>query len=399
MRCQTRKGRVLSAKLAHMNFLTPRSAAGKLTFLLALFAPLSSNAQDPARRSIEVHPDHTITFSYKDSSATKVTLALDGVAKPIPMEKDATGVWTVTTQPLTPEIYGYHFEADGEKRLDPLNPHFTINLVNVSNLVTVPGDTPQPWDDTNVPHGTMHHHFYATATVLGLPDNQSAYFVYTPPGYDEKAKKPYPVLYLLHGWSDSDTGWIAVGRANFIFDNLLAQGKIKPMVVVMPLGYGDLSFVSNHGVWDDPAAIDHNTDLFTKALLSEVLPRVESEYRVSKDRNDRAIAGLSMGGLESLQIGLTHTGQFAWIGGFSSAVKHLDYEKVLSSADPKSANLRLLWIACGTEDSLIEPNRKLVDFLKTKDMPVTQIETPGLHTWMVWRDNLIHFAPLLFQPK
>jgi enterochelin esterase-like enzyme len=397
MRRQPRNHRRLSAKLAHMNLLAPRTAC-KFTLLLALSEPLFLGAQEPGRlRSTEVHPDHTVTFSYKDATATKVTLALDGVAKPIPMEKDATGVWTVTSQPLTPEIYGYHFEADGDKRFDPNNPHFTINLLNVSNLITVPGDMPQPWDDTNVPHGTMHHHFYTTATVLGLPDNQSAYFVYTPPGYDEKAKKAYPVLYLLHGWSDSDTGWIAVGRANFIFDNLLAQGKIKPMVVVMPLGYGDLSFVSNHGVWDDPATIDHNTDLFTKALLAEVLPRVEAEYRVSRERNDRAITGLSMGGLESLQIGLTHTGQFAWIGGFSSAVQKLDYEKVLSSLDPKSANLRLLWIACGTEDSLIKPNRQLVDFLKTRDMPVTQIETPGLHTWMVWRDNLIHFTPLLFQ--
>jgi enterochelin esterase-like enzyme len=382
-----------------MNPLAPRTAC-KFALVLALSVAFSLAAQEPERlRTTEVHPDHTVTFSYKDAAATKVTLALDGVAKPILMEKDATGIWTVTTRPLTPEIYGYHFEADGDKRFDPNNPHFTINLVNASNLITVPGDTPQPWDDTNVPHGTMHHHFYTTATVLGLPDNQSAYFVYTPPGYDEKAKKPYPVLYLLHGWSDSDAGWSAVGRANLIFDNLLAQGKIKPMVVVMPLGYGDISFIHTHDVWDDSATIDHNTDLFAKALLTEVLPRVEAEYRVSRDRNDRAITGLSMGGLESLQIGLTHTGQFAWIGGFSSAVRNLDYEKVLSSLDPKSANLRLLWIACGTEDDLIKPNRNLVDFLKTKDMPVTQIETPGLHTWMVWRDNLIHFTPLLFQQK
>ncbi len=383
-----------------MNFPIPRAAVSKLTLLLALSAPLSLPAQEPTRlRSTEVHADHTVTFSYKDVAATKVTLALDGVPKPIPMEKDASGVWTVTTQPLTPEIYGYHFEADGDKRFDPNNPHFTLNLVNASNLITVPGDTPQPWEDTNVPHGTLHHHIYNTSTVLGLPDNQSAYFVYTPPGYDEKAKKPYPVLYLLHGWSDSDAGWSAVGRANLIFDNLLAQGKIKPMVVVMPLGYGDISFIHTHDVWEVPAAIDHNTDLFSKVLLTEVLPRVESEYRVSKDRNDRAIAGLSMGGLESLQIGLTHTGQFAWIGGFSSAVHQLDFEKALSPLDPKSANLHLLWIACGTEDSLIKPNRKLVDFLKARDMPVTQIETPGLHTWMVWRDNLIHFTPLLFQQK
>lgn len=126
---------------------------------------------------------------------------------------------------------------------------------------------------------------------------------------------------------------------------------------------------------------------------------MEAEYRVSTDRNERAIVGLSMGGLESLEIGLTHTGQFAWVGGFSSAVHNLDYTQSLASLDPKTADLRLLWIACGTEDHLITANRKLVDFLKTKDMPVTQIETPGMHTWMVWRDNLVHFAPLLFQAK
>jgi enterochelin esterase family protein len=308
-------------------------------------------------------------------------------------------VWTVTTQPLTPEIYGYHFEADGDTRLDPRNPHTTINLINISNMLTVPGDTPQPWEITDVPHGTLNHYVYTSATVLGLPANQSAYYVYTPPGYDAKAKKPYPVLYLLHGWSDNEMGWPAVGRANLILDNLLAAGKIKPMVVVMPLGYGDIEFVRGHNVWDDPATIDHNTNLFTQALLTEVLPRVEAEYHVSKDRNDRAIAGLSMGGLESLQIGLTHTGQFAWIGGFSSAVHNLNYTQQLASLDPKAANLRLLWIACGTEDHLIEPNRKFIAFLKSKDMPVTQIETPGLHTWLVWRDNLTHFAPLLFQDK
>ena len=399
MRCPSRSNRKLSAKLAHMNLLALRTGC-KFTLLFALVASFPLLAQTSMRfHSTVVHPDRTITFSYKDAAATKVTLGLEGIDKPIPMERSETGMWTITTEPLPPEIYSYHFEADGDRRLDPNNPRTTINLVSISNVVTVPGDTPQPWEDANVPHGTLHRHIYTTSTVLGLPDNQSAYFVYTPPGYDEKAKKPYPVFYLLHGWSDSDSGWSAVGHANLILDNLLAAGKIKPMVVVMPLGYGDLAFIRDHGVWDDPAVVDHNTDLFTKALLTEVLPRVESEYRVSKDRNDRAIAGLSMGGLESLEIGLTHTGQFAWVGGFSSAVHNLDYSRALASLDPKTANLRLLWIACGTEDSLIDPNRKLVDFLKTKQMPVTQIETPGLHTWLVWRDNLIHFTPLLFQGK
>src|SRR3981081_3054624 len=228
MRCRPRRDLRLSAKLAHMNLLAPCTVC-KFTLLLALSAPLSLAVQAPAHfRSTEIHPDRSVTFSYKDAAATKVTLALDGVAKPIPMEKDATGVWTATTQPLTPEIYGYHFEADGDRRLDPANPRTTINLVSIGNLMTVPGDTPQPWEDINIPHVTLHRHFYTTSTVLGLPENQSAYFVYTPPGYDEKAKKPYPVLYLLHGWSDSDAGWSAVGKANLIFDNLLAPGRLKP---------------------------------------------------------------------------------------------------------------------------------------------------------------------------
>ena len=335
-----------------------------------------------------------------NDAATKVLLGLEGVAKPIPMAKDAAGIWSVTTGPLAPEIYGYHYEVDGQPRLDLANVRVTPNLVNLANLLTVPGDTPQLWDATNVPHGTLHHHNYTTATVAGVTDHQSDYFVYTPPGYDPKAKTPYPVLYLLHGWSDGAVGWSAMGQANFIFDNLLAKGKIKPMVVIMPLGYGDMSFLDRWSVWQEPPTIDHNTNLFSKALLTEVMPQVEAEYNISRKREDRAIVGLSMGGLESLSVGLSHSDKFAWVGGFSSAIHKLNVEEgPLATLDPKTSNLRLLWVACGTEDGLIDANRKFVAYLKSKDMPVTQIETPGMHTWMVWRDNLIHFAPLLFQNK
>jgi len=379
---------------------TSRRFARGLALFSSITAPLFLSAQAiKPFSSFEVHPDRTVTFAYKDVAATKVELVVGGLPEKLPMRKDDAGIWKATTPSLAPEIYGYHFEANGDFRLDPANPDTTINLVDISNELTVPGDTPQLWEPTNVPHGILHHHIYTTDTVLGLAKNQSRYYVYTPPGYDPKAPRPYPVLYLLHGWSDSDSGWTAVGRADLIFDNLLAQGRIKPMVVVMPLGYGDMSFIHQFHVWEDPAAIDRNTDLFTRALLTEVLPRVESDYHVSKNRDDRGIAGLSMGGLESLEIGLAHPDLFAWVGGFSSAVHNLEYTQKLATLDPKAENLRLLWVSCGTEDSLIEPNRKFVDFLKAKNMPVQQIETPGYHTWMVWRDNLIHFAPLLFQQK
>lgn len=349
--------------------------------------------------STEVNPDHTVTFRYQDPTATKAELSLEGAGPNIPMQKDAEGIWTATSMPLAPQIYGYHFQVDGQPRLDTHNTRLTTNLLNLSNMADVPGDAPEPWEPQNIPHGEVHHHLYTTSVVLGLPQHQSDFYVYTPPGYDAKAKHNYPVLYLLHGYSDRADGWSAVGQANLILDSLLAQGKIKPMIVVMPLGYGNMEFVlGGHNSWSTPAAVTENTDLFSKALLTEVLPRVESQYHASKKREDRAIAGLSMGGLESLSTGLNNTDKFAYIVGLSSAAASVDQAR-LANLNPKSANLKLLWIACGTEDRLLEPNRQLITFLKSKDMPVTAIETPGMHTWMVWRDNLVHFTPLLFQAK
>ncbi|HEY0163561.1 MAG TPA: alpha/beta hydrolase-fold protein, partial [Edaphobacter sp.] len=364
-------------------------------------APSLAFAQAPVPpvRSVEVNPDHTITFRLREPAATKVEVGVDVLGPALAMQKDDAGVWSVTTPVMQPEIYAYHFAVDGANRVDATNPRIAPNLVGISNLIEVPGDAPEMWDATNVPHGVVHHHTYNTAVVVGRENNQSDYYVYTPPSYDAKAKKPYPVLYLLHGWSDDASGWTSVGQAHLILDNLLAQGKIKPMVVVMPLGYGDMAFVHDHGVWNQPETVEHNVSLFEKALLTEVLPQVEATYKVSRKREDRAIAGLSMGGLESLRIGLSHTDQFAWVGGFSSAVHSLDSLEAIKGLDPKAANLKTLWIACGVDDALITPNRSFIDFLKSKNMPVTQIETPGRHTWSVWRDNLIHFTPLLFVEK
>ncbi len=380
-------------------------SASALAALTLLMTPFVSFAQDfPAHfDSAIVNPDHTITFKYLDPTATTVSLALDGTPDPQPMTKGADNVWTATTPAKSPQIYGYHFKVDGASgaegfdRLDPKNPQVTTNLLSLSNMLTVPGDTPQPWEPQNIPHGEVHHHLYTTSIVTGLAQNQSDYFVYTPPGYDPKSKKDYPVLYLLHGFSDDASGWTAVGKANLILDALIAQGRAKPMLVVMTLGYGQMSFVRNGGgSWHTPEIVASNTSGFQQALLTEVLPRVESEYRVSKKRDDRAIAGLSMGGLEALSVGLNNTDKFAYVVGLSSAAASIDRAK-LATINPKSANLKLLWIACGTEDHLLEPNRDFITFLKSKNMPVTVIETPGMHTWMVWRDNLTHFAPLLFQ--
>ena len=371
--------------------------------LLILMAALGAGARAqvlPSFPSVTVHPDRTITFRYRDPGATAVLCSVENVPKSLEMKKGADGVWTATSVSLPPGIYRYHFEINGISFLDPANPWISNSQMRPANMLEIPGDGPQLWDATDVAHGDIHHHIYTTHIVLGLDsqNNQSDYWVYTPPHYDPS--KPYPVLYLLHGWTDNAYGWLYNGRANYILDNLLAQGRIKPMIVVMPLGYGDLAFIhSKIDVWHDAPSIDHNTALYTRALLTEVMPRVEAEYNISKDRHDHAIAGLSMGGLEAVTIGLAHSDYFGSVIGLSAAVQQLDFAKQFANLDPKTANLDLLWIACGTGDGLIQPNRRLVAFLQERNMPVTPIETPGMHTWLVWRDNLIHFAPLLFQSR
>jgi enterochelin esterase family protein len=257
-----------------------------------------------------------------------------------------------------------------------------------------------PWELTGIPHGAVTHRFLTTHIARNLPEDQEPYIVYTPPGYDARKKGGYPVLYLLHGFSDMADGWTTVGKANLIMDSMLASGKVVPMVVVMPMGYGDFDFVTSGGsAWRDPAKVDENVSLYSQMLEDEVMPAVEREYNIGHGRKNHAIAGLSMGGLESLTIGLQHTDQFAWVGGFSSAVMDRHYDEHFPGITGKKANLRLLWVACGTSDSahLFQPNLDFIAWAKARGLPVTAIETPGQHTWLVWRDNLLHFAPLLFR--
>jgi len=309
------------------------------------------------------------------------------------MEKDDRGVWSLTTAPLEPDFYGYWFAADGVGGLiDPVNPAVKPNLLNWQSVVHVPGPSSLPWEVNDVPHGVIHHHFYKS----GIVGDQRDFYVYTPPLYNPRAKPGYPVLYLLHGFSDDATGWTAVGRANVIFDNLIAQGKVKPMLVVMPLGYGAPEIVSQ-GFHDD-ALRQRNYAKFTQALLTEVIPQVESTYHVIRNRNSRAIAGLSMGGAESLLTGLNHLDEFAWIGAFSSGGLQEDFSVQFPALDANAnRQLRLLWVACGVDDSLIGINRKFREWLKSKGVNHADIETPGVHSWMVWRRNLANFAPLLFR--
>jgi enterochelin esterase-like enzyme len=344
--------------------------------------------------SPEVHADSSVTFRFRAPNAAEVKLALEG-ADPVSMQKDDRGVWTVTTAPLSPDYYGYSFVADEVRLIDPENPLLTPNLLATENAVHVPGPLSLLWELNDVPHGEIHHHFYKS-TVAG---DERDYYVYTPPGYDPAQKKTYPVLYLLHGFSDDASGWTTVGRAHVILDNLIAQGKAKSMIVVMPLGYGTMEVVRlGWNAWDQPELRDRNFTKFSEALLTETMPRVEGEYRITKDREARAIAGLSMGGSESLLTGLNNLDKFSWIGAFSSGGIPEDFQKDFPDLDAKAnQRIHLLWIACGDGDPLITVNRNMREWLKTRNVKVVEIETPGMHTWRVWRRNLAEFAPLLFQ--
>jgi enterochelin esterase-like enzyme len=379
-------------------------ALRSLTLSALVVASLTiASAQAPAsHHSPVVNPDGSVTFSLLAPTATSVEVHTDAALKPLSLTKGDDGFWTFTTQPLPPSWYGYNFTLNGKVDiLDPLDSHVRENYVGLSSEFLVPGTPAAPWENIDIPHGRVDQYHYTTHTALNMPQNQSGYVVYLPPNYDAKKKGGYPVLYLLHGWSDNETGWTRVGRANFIMDTLIDSGKAVPMIVVMPLGYGDLTFVTDHGVWNKTDTVDHNTSLYEQTLLTEVMPAVEHNYNVAAGRNNRAVAGLSMGGLESLSLGLHNPDKFAYVIGLSSALKQTPFDTNFSAiAAPgaaKKADYRLLWVACGTDDALITPNRAFVAWAKTKGLPITPIETPGAHTWVVWRDNLIHFAPLLFR--
>ncbi|HZM11468.1 MAG TPA: alpha/beta hydrolase-fold protein [Candidatus Limnocylindrales bacterium] len=369
-----------------------------LVLALLTVGAVAIHAQTPpVVQSPEVQADGRVTFRFFDPGAKEVQLNFEGAPKLLPMTRDDSGLWSITLGPLDPDLYGYIFIADGVYLLDPNNSSLKPNLLQPQNVVEVSGPTPQLWDVAEVPHGVIHHHFFKSKVV----GDQRDFYVYTPPGFDPKAKTKYPVFYLLHGFSDSADGWTAVGKANVILDNLIAQSKVKPMIVVMPLGYGTPEMIKlKQAAWNHPDVRQQNFDGFRKSLLTEVMPMVEGAYPVSTKREDRAIAGLSMGGSESLLTGLNNIDKFAYVGSFSAGGLSDDYEPAFPTLDAKQASqLRTLWIACGTSDRLNDDNRKFKAWLKSKDIAFTDIETPGAHTWMVWRRNLINFAPLLFTSK
>jgi enterochelin esterase-like enzyme len=369
-----------------------------IAIMLAAVGPTATFGQGTPLVSPEVHKDGTATFRLLRPGAHDVEVPLAGLETPLKMTQAQGGIWSVTSAPLVSGTYWYSYLVDGKAELDPVNQDVVPNYSYLNSVVRVPGASHDLWERADVPHGEVHHHFYESKIAKGLPDARSEYYVYTPPGYEAHPSETYPTLYLLHGMSQGAIYWIAMGGANFVLDSLIAQGKAKPMVVVTPLGYGDLSLIGK-GISEDGfgRAFNASNALFGEVLLKEIVPRVEAEYRVVKTRDGKAIAGLSMGGSQSLEIGLDLTGkdgmgEFAWIGGFSAAAQFVPRPAVSG----QTSQLRLLWISCGTGDPLLEPNRKLIQELQAKGYYVKAVETPGAHIWPVWQRNLVDFAQLLF---
>jgi enterochelin esterase-like enzyme len=359
------------------------------TWMLGLLAGAAVFGQRPPQEpdtliSPEVHADRRVTFRLRAPQAQEVTMRGEWMQAPEKLVKDEQGVWSLTLGPLEPDIYSYSFTVNGVPALDPRNPEVKLGVrSSTSSVLYVKGDPPRVWELRDVPHGTVQFHWYKSKAV----GTTRRFTVYTPPGYDPKGSARYPALYLLHGSGDFDFSWVDYGQANHILDNLLAEKKIRPMIVVMPFGHAVPPSETS------PAARGKNTALFEQDLIGDVIPAVEALYRVEKGPPGRAIAGLSMGGAQSLYVGLRHLDTFGAIGAFSSGGNMDQIHPLLAGAKGK---LGLFWIGCGEDDRLLPGSERLVAELEKLGIKHVWRKTPGAHTWRVWRRYLAEILPLLF---
>jgi enterochelin esterase-like enzyme len=349
--------------------------------------PATAPARRPETKSPEVTADRHVTFRLQATKANEVSVSGQWANGRTVMSRETNGVWTATIGPIQPGVYEYSFLVDGLSMIDPGNPAIKPMREPRTSILHLPGQPPLLYDFQDVPHGAVHEHTYFSKS-LGRPREL---VVYTPPGYDQHSRTRFPILYLQHGSGDNQATWIAHGKAHWILDNLIAQGHAKPMVVVMADGHAIAP-------GDTAPGAPKNTIAFERDLLEDVMPFIEKTYRVKTDAANRAIVGLSMGGEQSLRIGLTHPELFAWVGGFSAGAP--SPEALGSALDtPKAVNqkLKLLWIGCGKDDFLLKRNQDFIALLEAKDIRHDWHLSEGNHSWPVWRTYLTEFAPRLFQ--
>jgi enterochelin esterase family protein len=368
--------------------------------------PAARGPQAPAVVSPEVTPDRRIAFRIYAPQAQAVRLSggdIPGMGPGGQMNKGENGVWELTVGPIDPGAYRYNFNVDGVPAIDPRNPSVSESNNNVWSLVYVPGSD---WMDTkDVPHGSVASVTYYSKVLSQF----RRLHVYTPPGY-ETSRQKYPVFYLLHGAGDCDDSWTSVGRAGFILDNLIAAKKAKPMVVVMPAGH-----IRRTG--GGTAAARNFNDEFVQEFVNDIMPFAETRYRVLTTRQNRAIAGLSMGGAQTMNIAIPNLDKFAYVGVYSSGLfgqfptarrgaaappppvgpSWEEQNKAQLDNPALKKGLKLFWFGTGVDDFLIGTSRSTVDLFKKHGFTPVFKETPGAHTWINWRNYLNEFAPQLFQ--
>ncbi len=366
----------------------------------------------PLIRSPEVNRDRTVTFRLRAPQATAVQLVgevLQG-KDPQRMTKDSEGVWSVSIGPLPPEIWIYNFRIEGVDFPDPANISLMPRAAGgaaVSSFVEVPGDSPAFYDARAVPHGQVRMILYESK-AMGVDRYM---WVYTPPDYDRTDAK-YPVYYLLHGNGETQSGWVMNGRANIILDNLIAEGKAVPMIVVMPHGHavqsasvGPYKAVQQPG---KPGLL--NFTFFSSELLDQIIPMVENNFRTYTDADHRAIGGLSMGAFQSIQIGLAHPKLFHYVLAYSGGFGGLGppqpgeietqspWKELLANPEQTKKNLHLLFLGAGqNETAMHAPGQRLVELFKARGVNAVWAEYPGGHVFRVWRNDLNYTAPMLFR--
>lgn len=351
----------------------------------------------PSVVSPQVHADRTVTFRFLAPNAREVALGADLDGTPHPMTKDSNGVWSVTVGPLPPEIYAYTFNADGIPVLDPRNANTKLGYGNFGavSLAVVPGEGPQFYDVRPVPHGVVRIHPYESKS-LGVARTM---WVYTPPDYDRG--RNYPVLYLLHGAGDVESGWTLIGRAHNILDNLIAEGKARPMVVVMPLGHAVQSFLAGPPkAAAAPAPPAGALTAFGRDLVDDVMPLIERSYKVSRRSDDRAIGGLSMGGGQTINVAFGRPELFRYVVVMSAGAQGIEQSYPAFFGDPAAVNkqFKLLWVGVGKDDALATGGSRVLDEVLTRrNIRHVYRVTGGRHEWSVWRHHLHEVAPLLFR--
>ncbi len=380
---------------------------------LAVLVPPMVSAQFPQRRptpndtlqSHEVMPDKKVTFRIYAPKAEEVAVSGD-FGQGGKLTKDDQGVWSLTVGPLTPDFYSYTFTVNGVRTVDPKNPMIKQGVSSLDSMFLVPGDEAEFEVTKDVPHGEVRAAWYRSGTL----DEPRRMHVYTPPGYEGSDAK-YPVLYLLHGAGDEDSGWTTIGRAGFILDNLIAGKKALPMIVVMP--NGSLPPIKNMPARPAPgeapsaefrAAMERMQNRFTDELLKEVVPAVEKTYRVKTGPENRGLAGLSMGGGQTLRVLVTHPGDFAYVGIWSAGIFgrnpeqwEKQNEEFLTAKDRTSGVIKHLEIVVGDKDFALPGSKALAEIFKKHGIEHELRITGGGHTWINWRHYLGELAPKLFR--